>query len=126
MITIILIIIAATCNAVMDIISHKYTVSIFSRYDDIFIEQWWNPVHSWKNKYKASRKKWYKPVQFSDAWHTFKTIMIFCLMAAVITFDLDNYNIFNNKFLNFLIIYGILGTTWNLTFSLFYKKILKL
>jgi hypothetical protein len=125
MITIILIMIAAMCNAVMDIISHKYAWSIFHEYNDIFMQQWWDPRHSWKNKYKISRKKWYKPVQFSDAWHTFKTIMIFCLMAAVITFDFDNYNFFNNKLFNFLLCYGVLGTTWNLTFVLFYKRILR-
>ncbi len=121
MISITLIIIASICNAIMDILAHKYAWSIFHKYNYTFDSRWWNPKTSWSNKYN---NPWYIPTQFSDAWHTFKTIMIFSLLGAIILFKIP-YVFLNEIWINNLIWYGIIGILWNLIFSLFYDKILR-
>ena len=123
-----LILTASICNAVMDITSHKFHQSIFnsSKFNPLF----WNPSVSWKNKYingdvNQGRKQWIifglkiniHP-SFTDSWHLFKSIMIFCLMGAVVLYN--SHGLIYD--LGLFIIYGI---SWNITFSLFYKRILK-
>jgi hypothetical protein len=144
MISLIFIVLASICNAVMDILSHHYTRSIFSKLD----REWWNPFYSWKNKYLygdpdngrltiyylTNIPKWVKrligdfnyPVQLTDAWHLFKMLMIIFICLSIITFDKkevlinSSYNI-----VTFPIILLVYGLTWNLTFTLFYKHLLR-
>lgn len=127
MISVILIMVAAACNAVMDTCAHHYTKSIFKKLTPMF----WNAEISWRNKYNAwnpkyGRKRWVlcggkikilKPVHFTDAWHLFKSTMIALLISAIV---------FYKPIVNCYVDIAILGTAWNLAFSLFYNRIFKL
>lgn len=123
-----LILTASICNAVMDITSHKFYQSVFNspKFNPLF----WNPAISWKNKYingdiNQGRKQWnifglkinIHPA-FTDSWHLFKSTMIFCLVGAIVLYD-------SKGWVWDLILFVIYGTAWNLTFSLFYNKLLK-
>lgn len=117
---------ASICNSIMDTSNHHYSVSIFKKWNPL----WWNGEISWKNKYvngdsslgfkklfpntKGFLSKINYPVQLTDAWHFFKTLMIIFLTLSVISFD-SSCNIF------LFIIYGFI---WNFWFNLFYNHIL--
>jgi hypothetical protein len=60
------------------------------------------------------------PVQLSDAWHFFKTLMIIFLVLSVITFDSSSLT----SFTDYLIIFISYGVIWNIIFSLFYDEFL--
>jgi hypothetical protein len=117
--SIIFIVLAAICNAVMDKITHHWDRSIFKQLKN---SVWWNPSISWKNKYVNRDYK--NPIKkiifglfdkpFTDAWHTFKSLMIVFLCLAICTYKFYSY-------FDFI----ILGTIWNLTFNLLYNKVLK-
>jgi hypothetical protein len=77
MISMILFALAAICNAAGDTLVHRYTTSVFNKLDPTF----WNPAISWKNKYvNGQRRKLIGPinypVQLTDAWHLFKSLML--------------------------------------------------
>lgn len=122
LVSIILFALAGACNAVMDTVTHHYQKSIFNvRKYRMF---WWNPEYSWRNKYHSGdpalgRRKWIfginYPVQISDAWHLFKTVMIFGIVGSVVSYQ-PIYQWWADII--------IFGTAWNLTFSLFYNKLL--
>jgi hypothetical protein len=122
MLSIIFLVIASICNALMDTITHHYSTSIFSKFNPKF----WNGETSWRNKYidgdpSKGRKKWFYgelnvPVQVTDAWHLSKTIMIIAICSSIIVYDPGFW------WWADLIIYGI---AWNSTFSLFYNRIFK-
>lgn len=126
MISIILVALAAICNAVMDVISFHYKQSIFSRYNP----QWWNPAISWKNKYidwdndvrmekRISIGNIFSikyPTFLTDAWHFFKSSMLALLGLAIIL-----YKPCVNPFVDGVII----GLAWNLIFNVFYNKVFK-
>lgn len=120
MISLILISLAAILNAVMDVGQFHFSSSIFRN---------WNPKYydgsiSWKNKYvdwdggDKRRKKWFfgllnVPVQFTDAWHLVKSLMIICLVSAVIMYE----PVFKNyQWIDFF----LFGSVWNISFMLFY------
>lgn len=126
LISVIFFVLASVCNSVMDICSHHYYGSIFSKYSNYF----WNTELSWKNKYinrdpRLGFKKLYKninyPVQLTDAWHLFKSLMIVFLTLSVITFDSSLVS----GFVSFVLLLGIYGLIWNLTFNLFYNNLFK-
>lgn len=138
MIILILIIISAIANAIMDIITHNYAWSIFDKYYYKFNPQYWNPKYSRLNKYvERNRDLGRKKIlgvrvhpAFTDAWHLFKSTMIVCLISAIVLAMNPNNHIikiciFDYQILNMLLYIGILGTIWNLTFSLFYDKLLR-
>lgn len=118
----------------MDKCSHHYSKSIFKNLNPI----WWNGEISWKNKYtngdsslgfrklfpnsKSFLGKINYPVQLTDSWHFFKTLMIIFLVLSIISFGGKEILSFKSLLLNF-VIYGIV---WNTVFSLFYNKIFKL
>ena len=134
MISLVLVIIAAICNAVMDILDHKYAWSIFNKYDTIFNSGYWDPSYSWRNKYieknpQAGRRRILgikiHPM-FTDSWHLFKSIMVVSLCFAIaFGFSLPPICVFNTEMLNMILWVAILDTAWNLTFSLFYNRILR-
>lgn len=90
----------------MDTLAHHYSTSIFKNLN----ERFWNPYESWK----------YAPHIFGyvwDAWHIAKTCMLFCLLGAVVLYvPITNYKILD---------WCILGTLWNLNFSLFYDRVFR-
>jgi hypothetical protein len=144
MISLVFIILASICNAVMDVISHHYYTSIFAEYN----KYWWNPYYSWKNKYINGEPmqgrvkisdvfnfpKWVirlvgdfnYPVQFTDAWHLFKMFMIIFIVLSIVTFDLNSVigKYIHNPIV-FILLIASYGLCWNLTFTLFYKHLLK-
>jgi len=132
MISLILFCLAAICNSVQDTVDHHYYKF---RWKDKWNPMWWNASVSWKNKYvdrdvSKGFKKWNilgivinKPVQITDAWHFFKTLMII-LLAFSVVFYVPIVTFFEYKLLNILLDVLLLGIVWNNTFSLFYDKIL--
>ncbi len=129
----ILLVIAAICNAAMDTLEHHWNTSIFrsisEKHGSLF---WANPYEvSWRNKYvdgdpAKGRIKWNilgikinKPVQITDAWHLFKTIMIFAIVGSIIC-AFESESLFA-PWVTFI----LFGTVWNLTFSLFYNKVFR-
>jgi hypothetical protein len=115
---------AAVCNAVMDVISyHWYGSSLVNKVS----AAWWNPDFSWRNKYSGRdpknglRKWWIFDVPCTDAWHTFKSLMVVFVVLSVITFDLGVVDLWWVRVVAFCV-YGIV---WNVVFNLFYNKILR-
>lgn len=118
-------ILSSICNSVMDILTHHYERSVFKGKD----RQYWDPTISWKNKYVdwdsglTQRKKIFginKHVSLTDGWHLFKSLMIIFLVTSIITISNTNINLLYS--IGLFILYGIV---WNLTFNLFYHKILR-
>ncbi len=117
-------IIAAICNAVLDITNHKFYLSIFTN------EKTWNPDVSWRNKYiegdpENGRVVWFrlgaikviKPVQITDGFHFVKMLMIMFACASIVSYRSFGWELD----LVFFVFYGVM---WNITFSLFYDKVL--
>lgn len=85
-----LVVIAAFCNAITDILRNNFTESVFKNLN----AQYWNAAISWTNKWVDGDKtkgrtfwkvwgiKITKPVVFTDAWHLFKTITLLSLATA--------------------------------------------
>lgn len=129
---------AGMCNAIMDTLDHHHDKSIFSKFKRNTM--WWNFHEGWRNKYidrdpKKGRVKWIgninKPVQITDAWHFFKMLMIVFAAASVVIALLnphvmylvkfsDSWNYIANVILHML----VMGSVRNLTFSLFYNRLL--
>lgn len=107
------------CNAIMDTITYHYDRSIFYELSGY---KWWNPKISWNNKYNkdGTRKKWLwglikKPVQVTDAWHLFKMLMLIFIVVSIVTY----------KGMELWYFLPLSYITWNGTFVLFYRYILK-
>lgn len=106
MLSIFLVILAAILNSMMDTCSHHFSTSIFEHLDPKF----WNPNVSWEYAKKIGSYK-------LDFWHICKSLMLFCLMAAIILYK----PITTHPLLD----WAILGSCWNIFFSLMYNKILR-
>lgn len=114
----ILIFIAAFSNAVMDVLQHKFSSSVFKNFNPKF----WNPTISWTNKYRNGKKENGRKYPsflsgvtdtFSDAWHIFKLIFILSIITG---FCLEN----SFRLENIPILFAI----WGVTFKAFYAVIL--
>lgn len=132
-ISIILMAAAGASEAVMDKIQFHWHKSIFNydpkRYPEIF----WNPYHSWKNKYADST--WTTPkfpgstsifVALTDAWHLFKSIRtalifisILLSMISMYVYKLDIDVVWWS-----IIVTSTLRIVYGLSFTLFYRKVL--
>jgi hypothetical protein len=127
LITLIIVALAAVCNAVMDVLQFHFKQSVFAEYD----EQFFNPAISWRNKYVNhdpvfGLKKIFGlipvPAAFTDAWHLAKSLMIGLLLTAIVMYGyLVNQQTFAGLIDDFL----WLSLTWNIVFLTFYKKILR-
>lgn len=101
MITLILIILASICNAVMDILENEnFSSSIFRNLNPKF----WYKRESWKYAKRIFGWKF-------DGWHVFKSLMITFLMLGVVLYK----PIFG--WIDFI----LFGIVWNISFSLAYK-----
>lgn len=140
MISILFFILAAICNAIIDVTQFHFYDSIFNGrlFGYKFNSNWYNGLLSWKNKYEQNnpyfgRKKIKKgilkgvfiPVQITDAFHFFKMLMIIFLAIAVISFDVSILKIISNSFIKYSTLLIIYGLCWNVPFSYFYTKILR-
>lgn len=139
---------ASLANAIMDTITHHFDASIFltivdhlskrtsqSRYEKYKrLMNWFNPSEGWLNKYidrnpANGKRKWFQGLmnaQFTDFWHTLKSIMITCLCLSVAfainwAFDSDLIWCGWPVILAIVIVYG---TCWNIVFNIFYNKLL--
>lgn len=119
------VVLASICNANMDVISHHFETSVYKNKKRLFF----NPQYSWMNKYEkvgdygidSSKRKnlfWIInfPVQFTDYWHLLKSSMIIFLSLSAV--------FYTNKNIWYLDV-ALFGYFWNITFSIFYNKILR-
>ena len=117
--TILFIILAAFSNAVMDVLSTRYDVSIFGNLKN---RQFWDWRISWKNKwengFKLNREKFLFSssilVFLTDGWHLFKALMLLFIFLAIVTYK-PIFGYFD------IILFSIL---WGVVFELFYTKLL--
>lgn len=99
------IILAAVLNSLMDIFENEnFHKSIFNDLNQKF----WYKRESWKYAKKLFGYKF-------DAWHICKSLMIICFCLALVFYK----PIFGYIDILFY------GALWNLTFNIFYNKILK-
>lgn len=106
MISLLFIAIAAACNAVMDRTENApaFNKSVFNHFDVKF----WLKEVSWQ----------YAPKFFGwryDCWHVSKSLMVIFLLMAVGLYSPILGGVFD------FLLFGII---WNLTFNVFYNKIL--
>ncbi len=114
MISLLFVFLAAICNAVMDKTQFHFHKSIFKIMNPFF----WNGQVSWQNKYvNRDFLQGLKsiPVQFTDAFHLFKSLMIVFFSIAVIEYK---------QMIHPIIDLLMIGSTWNGTFNIFFNKIL--
>ena len=119
MMTIIFLILAAICNAVMDVLSTRYYVSIFGNFKN---KQFWDWNISWRNKWqwgdKANGEKFFLSSSMlsfmTDGWHLAKALMIVFISLAIVCY----------KPLFGLIDLILFNCIWGITFELFYSKLL--
>ncbi len=119
MMTIIFLILAAFCNAVMDVLSTRYYVSIFGNFKN---KQFWDWNISWRNKWqwgeKANGEKFFLSSSMlsfmTDGWHLAKALMIIFISLAIVCY----------KPLFGLIDLILFNCIWGITFELFYSKLL--
>lgn len=106
LISLLFIAIAAACNAVMDRTENEpaYHKSVFKHLDYNF----WCKEFSWRVAAKIFGWKY-------DAWHVSKSFMVIFLLMAV-----GLYSPILGGVFDFL----LFGIVWNLTFNVFYNKIL--
>ena len=118
--TIIFLVIAAVCKAVKDTLEWHYDYSIFSKFN----AKYWNPLISWKNKYKDDLKTpkfWGSTtvfVMFTDAWHLFDFLQIISFMLAIIFYSKMIYFA-----VDFVIFYILFCGVFELFYSLIFKQV---
>ena len=120
MISVIFIILAGICNAVMDIIQFKFQGSVFIKFPKL--KQWADPKLSWRNKWKdgdpSQGERFFLSstvfVWITDLWHFAQSFMIsFFVLAAI----------FYNPIFNYIIDFIILKIAFSLSFELFWGHI---
>jgi len=107
MISGVLVFLAAFFNAVMDRVEYgvAFRASVFSRLNPKF----WQKDISWQYAKKVFGWKF-------DAWHVAKSTMVVLLCFSIVLYS---------PVISPLIDFLIAGATWNLSFNIFYNKILK-
>ena len=89
--SLLMLMIAAAANATMDKLSFRYGESIFARQPASW-QHWLNPAISWPNKWKNGDRRQGDRFPLSstalvwttDAWHLCKSIMLTCLVLAIL------------------------------------------
>jgi len=103
MISVILLILAAICDALMDTLKDHYIDSIFKNLK----KEVWNAEISWKYC-----KKYFG--YHMDPWHYSKSCMIILVSLAIVLYK---------PLINPIADFFILGILWNLVFNVFYTHI---
>jgi len=117
-------ILSGAAEAVMDKLQFHYHKSIFSDFKN---QTFWNPLMSWKNKYKnndpSMGEKFFGSktifVGLTDAWHLFKLIRNLFIFIGIFFISIGT-----NKILIVFIFVVIIRIMFGLSFTLFFKKIL--
>jgi hypothetical protein len=127
---------AAALNASMDTLDHHYKESIFTKYGSYFQSDWTRKYEkdpSGDLIYPLQRKQWnlglfkmdVHPL-FFDAWHLFKSAMIFLIICYGATFVFARerivfyYKKIEHWYLLIMLI-AIYSAVWILTFNVFYN-----
>lgn len=99
----VLVSIAAGLNALMDTIGDHvhFNASIFSNWK----KEFWSKEISWQYAKKVFGWKY-------DGWHVAKSIMIICLVVAIVVFK---------PYYQWWVHFISIGLIWNGSFNLFYK-----
>ena len=116
-ISLILIVFAGICNAIMDVLRVRYSTSIFRFYKN---QNWINPSLSWPNKYKPKTKigdliMSTVLVWFTDFWHLVKFLMLGSIMFAII---------FYSPIFVWWIDWFIFYCAFTIPFEIFFSKVL--
>lgn len=131
MLSVLFLVLAGMCNAVMDKIVFHWDDSVFkgSKLD------WWaNPEVSYKNKWKnnsnsSGGEKFPGSstvfVWVTDLWHFAQSFMISFFVLAALFYGDGIINYFDNNWFNIFIDFIILKSAFSLTFELFWSVILK-
>jgi len=127
MISIIFILLAGVCKAIMDKLQFHYENSRFSN-SKKYNPQYWNPSISWKNKWRSDyydingnlierfwgSSRWF--VFLTDAWHLFQMLFHINIILAIIS-----YTTIFAWYIDFFFLYLLLTTS----FSIIYNKLNK-
>ena len=128
-----LIFLSGVSNAIMDTLADHYGISIFS--NKFFTQEFWRKNLSWKNKYKERgdtkivnliEKLDDGPLVFlTDGWHLFqmfwRVTLFFAILIARYTTELNITGIF---WIDLIISFTIISTSYLGGFVLFYNKVL--
>jgi len=124
MISLLLFLIAAILNAVMDTLAHHHSSSIFKTNNTY---SFWG-ANMWTRKYKDNNPgagprfwgstRWF--VFVTDGWHLVQWLMISCIVASIITFPEHIITGWDAALAVFL----VFRVGWGLVFELFYGKLL--
>jgi hypothetical protein len=117
MISIILVLFASICNAIMDVLKYRWNKSIFTMWQN---QNWVNPSLSWDNKWLPKSKLGdfimsTILVWVTDFWHFCKFLMLLSIMFAIV---------FYKPLINWWVDILILYCAFTITFEIFYSKIL--
>lgn len=87
MISIILIIVAAISNAMMDTLDHNFDNSVFRNLDENFWRKSKGYLNKYKERVKENGRKYPEFISgitdtFSDAWHIVKFCLILCIVIG--------------------------------------------
>ena len=95
MISLLLVILSAILNAVMDTLNARYSTSLLYNNKWPKFNQFTDPALSWKNKWKNGNRtqgeRFFGSSTFlvwtTDAWHLSKTLMLLCFSIAIVTYS---------------------------------------
>lgn len=116
-------IIAGSAKAIMDTLQFHYHSSVFNRTG---WAKYWNPQHSWRNKYKDT--DWLEPkfplsttvlVWTTDAWHLFQMIRLTATSVALGFALLSEWSVY--EAVGIVIAYRLV---YGGVFTLLYKRML--
>ena len=122
-ISLILVGVSAMAEAIMDKLNFHFEKSIFVNKEN---QLFWNPIESWKNKWKEDLKteKFIGSstifVFTTDAWHLFKALRTFFLWTAVafMIFTASEFSIYG-----IIALIGTVALLKSAIFELFYSKL---
>ena len=122
MISLVLMILAGICNAIMDVLQFKFRISIFRCNR---VQPWANPEISAVNKWKYDKdgicigEKFFGSSTFlvwlTDFWHLAKFLMLLFISASII---------FYQPLINWYVDIFLMYCAFTITFELFFSKIL--
>jgi hypothetical protein len=121
MLTLIFVFLAAICNAIMDVITYRFDLSIFSKL--VRLKWYIDPSVSWRNKYKNGDPNQGPIFPFStsilcaitDLWHLTKSIMLVLLYVGITC-----YVPIINPVLDVILYYIVFGVTFELFWSILF------
>lgn len=123
LVSILLLVFAGVCNAVMDVLRYRWSKSIFKGWK---AKNWIDPKIAWHNKWNIDQKLLGREsklldkifsttlVWVTDLWHFAKMLMLLSIMFAIVMYQ-PIVNLWTDIF--------ILYFSFTATFELFFSKI---